>query len=104
MSTEAKISSLEAQVARLQREVEELRAMTILLLTEGSVGARSSASTATSTDSVPTEHKVIIAAAVAALLGSQAKVRTVHHIHSTGQPEWARRGRELVFGSHRTSR
>jgi hypothetical protein len=45
-------------------------------------------------------HKVIIAAAVAALHGPHAKVRQIHAVNHNVSGKWALQGRLVVQSSH----
>jgi len=45
-------------------------------------------------------HKVVIAAAVTAVLGEHARVRQIRAIHHPVTSRWARQGRIVVQTSH----
>jgi len=45
-------------------------------------------------------HKVVIAAAVAAVLGERTRVRQIRAIHHPVTSKWARQGRIVVQTSH----
>ena len=45
-------------------------------------------------------HKVVIAAAVAAIYGAQARVRQIRAVHDPLSGAWARQGRISVQSSH----
>jgi hypothetical protein len=48
---------------------------------------------------VPQHHLVIIAAAVAALCGENARILAIHSSHASGNP-WGLSGRVAIQGSH----
>lgn len=45
-------------------------------------------------------HEVIIAAAVAAVLGDRTVLRSIQEVRKPGSRGWARQGRAAIQGSH----